>query len=295
LLAKEPVFSGIHEIQHKFKTEMNQIDYAITFACYNQVEYTRQCVDSMIKHGVDLSRLVVVDNGSTEETRSYLETLPLGGRIFNKANLGCGVAWNQGALALQAEWTIIMNNDVLVSHSWIENMINAAEQNGLKIISPSLIEGPLDYDFDSFAIESSTKMKNALRIGDRHAVCLAVHKSVWLEIGYFQPIPKLLGYEDTMFFHEADKAGIPIGMTGSSWLHHYGSITQSAMKQERGLSEKDGLGHRYNYRLLQQSWLERKLKKIKRVRQQKLWREQELTQFGRSMHGIRENGSFSWE
>jgi GT2 family glycosyltransferase len=274
---------------------MNQTDYAITFACYNQVEYTRQCVDSMIKHGVDLNRLVVVDNGSTDETRSYLETLPLGGRVFNKANLGCGVAWNQGALALQAEWTIIMNNDVLVSHGWIENMINAAEQNDLKIISPSLIEGPLDYDFEAFASESSTKMKNALRIGDRHAVCLAVHKSVWLEIGYFQPIPKLLGYEDTMFFHEADKAGIPIGMTGSSWLHHYGSITQSAMKQERGLSEKDGLGYRYNYRLLQQSWLERKLKKIKRVRQQKLWREQELTQFGRSMHGIRENGSFSWE
>jgi hypothetical protein len=98
-----------------------------------------------------------------------------------------------------------------------------------------------------------------------------------------------------MFFHEADKAGIAIGMTGGSWLHHYGSITQSAMKQERGLSEKDGLGYRYNYRLLQQSWLERKLKKIRRIRQQKLWREQELTQFGMSMHGIRENGSFSWE
>jgi GT2 family glycosyltransferase len=274
---------------------MNQIDYAITFACYNQVEYTRQCVDSMVKHGVDLSRLVVVDNGSTDDTRSYLETLPLGGRIFNKANLGCGVAWNQGALALQAEWTIIMNNDVLVSHGWIENMINAAEQNGLKIVSPALIEGPLDYDFEAFAGESSTKMKNALRLGDRHAVCLAVHKSVWLEIGYFQPIPKLLGYEDTMFFHEVDKAGIAIGMTGGSWLHHYGSITQSAMKQERGLSEKDGLGYRYNYRLLQQSWLERKLKKITRIRQQKLWREQELTQFGMSMHGIRENGSFSWE
>lgn len=274
---------------------MNQIDYAITFACYNQVEYTRQCVDSMIKHGVDLSRLVVVDNGSTDETHSYLETLPLGGRIFNQANLGCGVAWNQGALALQAEWTIIMNNDVLVSQGWIENMINAAEQNGLKIISPALIEGPLDYDFDAFAIESSIKMENALRLGGRHAVCLAVHKSVWLEIGYFQPIPKLLGYEDSMFFHEVDKAGIPIGMTGSSWLHHYGSITQSAMKQERGMSEQDGLGYRYNYRLLQQSWLERKLKKISRVRQQKRWREQELAQFGMTMHGLRQNSGFSWQ
>lgn len=274
---------------------MNPIDYAITFACYNQVEYTRQCIDSMIKNGVDLSRLAVVDNGSTDETRSYLETLPLGGRIFNQDNLGCGVAWNQGALALQAEWTIIMNNDVLVSEGWIENMINAAEQNGLKIISPALVEGPLDYDFDTFARESSAKMKDALRLGHRHAVCLAVHKSVWLEIGYFQPIPKLLGFEDTLFFHEVDKADIPTGTTGRAWLHHYGSMTQSAMKQERGLSQKDGLGYRYNYRLLQQSWLERKLKKIRKSRQQTVWREQELAQFGLSMHGIRSHGEFSWK
>jgi len=275
-------------------TPMNPLNYSITFACYNQVDYTMQCVNSMIKHGLDLSRLVVVDNGSSDTTREYLQTLPLGGRIFNRSNLGCGVAWNQGALALQSEWSIIMNNDVLVSCGWIENLIEAAEQNGLKIISPSLIEGPLDYDFDAFAEEASVNMKDALRIGDRHAVCLAVHESVWREIGYFQPIPKLLGFEDTMFFHEADKAGIPIGMTGRSWLHHYGSITQTAMKQERGLSQKEGLGNRYNYRLLQQSWLERKLKKARKLSQKKAWRRDELAQFGISMHGIRNNGGFSW-
>jgi GT2 family glycosyltransferase len=274
---------------------MNPLKYSITFACYNQLDYTIQCVNSMIKHGLDLSRLVVVDNGSGDSTRDYLKSLPLGGRIFNQANLGCGVAWNQGALTLQSEWTIVMNNDVLVSRGWIEHLIEAAEQNGLKIISPSLIEGPLDYDFDAFADQASVKMKDALRIGDGHAVCLAVHQSVWMEIGYFQPIPKLLGYEDTMFFHEADKAGIPTGMTGRSWLHHYGSITQTAMKQERGLSERDSLSNRHNYRLLQQSWLERKLKKIKKIRQKRSWYEQELAQFGMSMHGIRKNGAFSWQ
>lgn len=274
---------------------MNPLKYSITFACYNQVNYTRQCIDSMIKHGLDVSRLVVVDNGSSDDTKNYLNTLALGGRIFNKSNLGCGVAWNQGALALQSEWTIIMNNDVLVSRGWVENLIDVAEANGLKIISPALIEGPLDYDFDAFAEDAMAKMKDALRIGGRHAVCLAVHESVWLEIGYFQPIPKLLGYEDTMFFHEVDKARIPIGMTGRSWLHHYGSITQSALKQERGLSEKDGLGNRRNYRLLQQGWLERKLKKIKKLRQIQSWCAQETRHFGMSMHGGRENGRFSWK
>jgi GT2 family glycosyltransferase len=213
---------------------MKKFDYVITFACYNQVEYTKQCIDSMIKQGVDLSRVVVVDNNSSDGTRDYLDTLPLGGKIFNKTNLGCGVAWNQGALTLQAEWTIVMNNDILVSENWIENLIETAKRHNVKIISPAMIEGELDYDFDDFSEKSGLKMQNAIRLGSCHAVCLAIHESVWQEIGYFQPIPKLLGYEDALFFHEAKSANIPCAIAGTVWIHHYGSITQTAMKRERG-------------------------------------------------------------
>ncbi|ATG88842.1 glycosyltransferase family 2 protein [Methylomonas koyamae] len=274
---------------------MKSDQYAITFACYNQINYTRQCIDSMVKHGVDLKRVVVVDNGSRDGTCDYLASLGLGGLILNKSNLGCGVAWNQGALALQAEWTVVMNNDVLASANWLENLIETAEQNQLKIISPALVEGKLDYDFDEFAGNASLKMAKALRLGGKHAVCLAIHDSVWHEIGYFQPVPKLLGYEDTLFFHEAEKAGIACAMTGASWLHHYGSVTQTAMKQERGLSDKQGLGNRYNYRLLQQSWLERKLRKMARLRQANQWHDSELAQYGMTLHGIRQNGDFNWQ
>jgi GT2 family glycosyltransferase len=248
----------------------------------------------MVKHGTPLDRLIAVDNGSTDETRAYLQTLPLGGRIFNQSNLGCGVAWNQGALVHQSEWTIVMNNDVLVSPLWIENLINTAEIIGAKIISPALIEGPLDYDFDLFEKDVAKRMKNAHRIGARHAVCLAVHQSVWMDIGYFQPVPKLLGYEDTLFFNEARKANIKTAMTGASWLHHFGSITQTAMKLERGLKQSDDLPYRYNYRLLNQSWLERKLLKAKKRKQEKLWRDAEVNEYGISIHGIREDGKFSW-
>ena len=274
---------------------MNPQKYAITFACYNQVDYTKMCINSMVAHGLDLSRLVVVDNASTDDTRRYLETLALGGRIFNRTNLGCGVAWNQGALALQAEWTIIMNNDVIVSAHWIENLIETAEKNNLKVISPALIEGVMDYDFDEFSKQAQLKMQGAMRLGGQHAVCLAVHQSVWLDVGYFQAIPKLLGFEDTMFFKELVKANIASGMTGAAWLHHFGSITQSAMKQERGLSQKDGLAYRYNYRLLKQGWLTRKWNKIKKNKQLKTWFDAELKAYDMSMHGTRVNADFVWE
>ncbi|MBS0309332.1 MAG: glycosyltransferase [Proteobacteria bacterium] len=273
---------------------MNPQKYSLTFACYNQVDYTRQCIDSMVRTGLDLGRVVAVDNGSTDDTRAYLRSLPLGGVILNQGNLGCGVAWNQGALAQQAEWTVVMNNDVLVSAGWIENLIDTAERHGLKMISPAMVEGKLDYDFDAFAAETSIKMKDALRVGSCHAVCVAIHQSVWMEIGYFQPVPKLLGFEDTMFFNQAEQAGIAVGTTGASWLHHYGSVTQTAMKQEKGLTAKDSLANRYNYRLLRQSWLERKLKKRARNQRQKAWREAEVARYGMSLHGQREHGGFVW-
>ncbi len=273
---------------------MNAFDYAITFACYNQVDYTRKCLESFVDTGIDLRRVVAVDNGSSDQTREYLSGLDLGGRIFNKANLGCGVAWNQGALALQAEWTVVMNNDVIAAPGWLENMLSVAQQRGLKVVSPAMIEGELDYDFHSFARDASTRMKDLVRLGGRHAVCLAVHQSVWLDVGYFQPVPKLFGYEDTLFFNELEKAGLPMGMTGASWLHHFGSITQKAMKQERGMSNKQGLGAKNNHRLLQQSWLERKLKKMQRLQAQKQWRNAEVAEFGQSIHGLREAQQFTW-
>jgi GT2 family glycosyltransferase len=248
----------------------------------------------MVTHGTPLDRLVVVDNQSTDGTRDYLSTLPLGARIFNQHNLGCGTAWNQGALALQSEWSIIMNNDVLVSPQWIENLIQTAENLNLRVISPALIEGSLDYDFDSFSIVASQKMKNTNRLGSKHAVCLAIHQSVWMNVGYFQPVPKLLGYEDTIFFHELKKAGIQTAITGSSWLHHFGSITQTAMKIERGLSQKDGLANRYNYKLLNQGWLSRKLTKLQTKQRQINSRNTEVKQFGMSVHGLREHGQFTW-
>ena len=158
-----------------------------------------------------------------------------------------------------------------------------------------MIEGTLDYDFDEFADQASQKMGIVLRLGSRHAVCLAIHESVWMDVGYFRSTPKLWGYEDTLFFHEIDRAQIPTAWTGASWLHHFGSITQSEIKKERGLREKDSLGQRYeNHKLLQQSWLERKLSRAATKRQVKNWRNAEVNEFGMSLHGWRENGEFIW-
>lgn len=273
---------------------MSANKYSITFACYNALNYTQKCIGSLLKTNTSLKRVAVVDNCSTDGTQQYLQSLDLGALILNKSNLGCGVAWNQGALAIQSEWTVVMNNDIIVSEGWIDDLIKEAEQNNVKIISPAIIDGPLDYSFDQFSKMARDKYCNLKRFNHQHAVCMMIHESVWKEIGFFRATPSLLGYEDTLFFNAVKKHGISTMTTGKVWIHHFGSITQTLMRQERGLKEKASLGRRDNYKELHQSWLQRKLNKIRLNNVNKKSRTKELNEFGVTVHGIRENGNFKW-
>ncbi len=273
---------------------MSNFDYAITFACYNQQAYTQKTIESLVRNGYNLKRVAVVDNGSRDNTRQYLETLNLGARIFNKDNMGCGVAWNQGALHFQSEWTIVMNNDIEWTPHFLENLLEAGKSHDLKVIMPSMVERNKDYNLDSFAKRAGHTMRNAVRLGDRHGVCMAIHHSVFMQAGYFRATPQLLGYEDTLFFHEMQKHNIPMGLVGAAWIHHYGSVTVKAMKQERGIAETKGLGQRNNKLLLNQNWLTRKRNQWAWKHLRKQASTQEKSKFGFSMLGYRENGEFIW-
>jgi hypothetical protein len=49
-------------------------DHTITFACYNQLAYSHQLIDSSNPAEVDFSRIAAVDNGSIDGVREPLQT-----------------------------------------------------------------------------------------------------------------------------------------------------------------------------------------------------------------------------
>jgi GT2 family glycosyltransferase len=271
-------------------------DYSITFACYNQVDYTKLCLDSLLKSGVPGDRIVIVDNASHDGTHDFLNSLDSNIHVIhNKSNLGCGTAWNQGVLALQTEWSIIMNNDVIVQNNFAHKLLNSSEENNLLVSSPAMIEGELNYSPNEKFDSLSQGMSSYYRPSSQHLVCLAVHQKVWSSVGFFQPVPRLIGYEDTLFFNELRKNDIKTGICGGSWIHHYGSITQSAMKKERNLKNSDSLGRRDNYKLLNKSFISRKWDKLSNQFQQSKFKKMELKTFGHSIHGTNFNDeSIQW-
>ena len=269
--------------------------YSATFACYNNVAYTQKCVDSLVQTGFPMDRLVIVDNASQDNTRDYLSTLDGTHVICNQSNLGCGTAWNQGILALQTEWTVIMNNDIVVSSGWVEHLIEQAVANNLLVASPAYLEGPLNYDFDATAAQFASKMQGYVRHGYANAICLLVHNSVWQKVGYFRATPKLLGFEDTIFFFDLMRAGIGHGCLANSWIHHFGSVTVKAMNAKyQAETGKKQMADRRNYRVLQQSFLERKWRKFKKKKLIQRARVDELSRYGMTVHGVRHNDGFDW-
>lgn len=275
---------------------MTMPNYTITFACYNQLDYTQQFIASLDRTEVDFSRIVAVDNGSTDGTREWLQQQGFGAVILNERNLGCGAAWNQGALAIQSKWTIVMNNDVICAKGWLRNLLTSAEAHHLHIASPAMVEGELNYDFDALVAKATTRMKGYVRQGLPHAVCMAIRDDVWNEIGYFMPVPKLLGYEDGIFFQRAAEAGLSTGTAADSWLHHYGMTTQKALKLEMKLDQRDSLGNRNLMRLyMAQSWLARKLSRHQRRSLIKAARAHELALYGKTVHALNRQAGATWE
>lgn len=270
--------------------------YTLTFACYNQLAYTQEFIASLDRDEVDFSRIVAVDNGSTDGTREWLQHQGFGAVVLNDRNLGCGAAWNQGALALQSKWTVVMNNDVVCAKGWLRNLLACAQSRQMQVLSPALVEGELNYDFANWAISAQNKMKGYVRESAPHAVCMAIRDDVWERIGYFMPVPRLLGYEDAIFFQRALEVDLKTGTCADAWLHHYGMITQKALKMEKALDQGDSLGNRNLMRLyMNQTWIARKIARHKRRSLLANVRERELQAYGMTVHALNRHIDKPWD
>jgi GT2 family glycosyltransferase len=269
-------------------------NYTITFATLNCLDYTKKCVESLLASGVDASRIVAVDNASNDGTQEYLQQLCIGATVLNRQNLSCGAAWNQGILVQQSEWTIVMNNDIVVAPGFAERLIDFATINQLQLVSPARIDGTADYDFLDFAEQAQITTTKAVRRGSSNAICMCIHWSLFNQIGFFRANPTLLGFEDGLFYNEVRKHNIKNATTGSVWIHHFGSVTQEHMKMVLGIQSHDVLVKANDRKLYGQSWLQRKLYRHSLKRSHLAWRAQELRDYGMTLHGTRDKNAFVW-
>lgn len=204
---------------------------AVVLPVFNQLEYTRGCVDSLAPDIAGGVELIVVNNGSTDGTEAYLSSLRGAKVARNESNLGCAKAWNQGVHLSTREWTVILNNDVVVAPGWLEALVGFAGETGAEIVAPALREGPLNYPFQEYAADFMRRMRGVQRWGEAHGICFMVHRRVFEAVGGFDENFRIGQFEDADFFRRARLAGVKMAMTGGAFLHHFGSVTQNAIRE----------------------------------------------------------------
>ncbi len=275
------------------------MDLRIVIAVLNQLDYTRQCLQSLGRAGVPTGNLVVIDNASTDGTREFLASQPGLRVISNETNRGCAPAWNQGVEAAQSaccEWIVILNNDVVVAPGLREGLLGFAAQSRCDIVSPAMVEGDLDYDFDDFAAEYLRKMSRAVRRGVASGVCFMVHRNVFQTIGTFDEQLGQAGYEDEDLFRRARQAGFQLAITGRAFLHHFGSVTQKSVKSARGVSESSRLGNRDYFRKKHSlNWFRRRFDRLREGTRILFWRRAERRRFGATLHIRRIQGGWRYD
>jgi GT2 family glycosyltransferase len=121
---------------------MNQPTIIIpVFNCYAM---TRQCLDLLV--GEVEKEIVVVDDGSTDETHSSLRSY--GNRIkvvTHSENHGFATSCNNGASAASGDFFVFLNNDTLPRSGWLGALIHHARSNP----QAAMIGGKLLYPDDT--------------------------------------------------------------------------------------------------------------------------------------------------
>ncbi|MEO6033404.1 MAG: glycosyltransferase family 2 protein [Burkholderiaceae bacterium] len=268
------------------------MSYTVVIPVLNQLHYTQQCVSSLLAHGVAPDALLVIDNGSTDGTPAWLASRPDLRSVRNAVNLGCGGAWTQGAMLSDGGWVVLLNNDIVCAHNFIEAQIAAAEREALEVVSPSMVEFELDYDLNAFTTEFLRKMAGTVRRAWFHGVCFSVKRSVFHRIGFLDTDRLLFGREDAEFLARCRNNGIAVGTVGDALLHHFGSITQKAMKKEQGVNEFGD--HHYLYAKLGLDWWGRQRAKFERKARTARWVRDEHARHGLTLHMVHRDGKIEY-
>jgi len=210
---------------------------SIVIVTHNQLEYTRQCLDSVRRFTDEPFELIVVDNASTDGTVEYLRALPGVRVIANDANRGFPAAVNQGIAIASGRQVLLLNNDTVVTTGWLGRMLRALHGDPLVgLVGPcsNFVSGPQQveagYDnmaeLDGFAWDWG-KAHEGLRVQVNRLVgfCLLIRREVIETIGLLDERFGVGCFEDDDYCLRAIQAGFRAVIAGDAFVHHYGGRT----------------------------------------------------------------------
>jgi GT2 family glycosyltransferase len=216
---------------------------SIVMLSWNAPEYTKMAVESIRAYTRSPYEIVIVDNGSGPETLAVLQTLRDVRIIYNSTNAGFAHGCNQGIAAASGTHIVLLNNDVIVTDGWLENLLGAHRRDPLvgvsaprsnRIVGHQQIN-EVSYDsmeaMHRFAAGRTREFAGVhYRTNRAIGFCLCIARVVIDEIGGIDTRYGIGNFEDDDFCIRVRAAGYQIAICEDVFIHHFGSVTFAANK-----------------------------------------------------------------
>jgi len=202
----------------------------IIIPVWNQLDFTRKCIESVFKNTDYAFHLIIVDNGSNWPTKEHLDKLARDRKdavtlIRNEKNLGFIKASNQGIRQSRASYVCFLNNDTQVSEGWLKEMIRVAEaEEDIGIVNPNSntlgCKPKRAETLDSLTkrLKSYTGEWSELALAT--GFCMLVKRKVIQKVGLFDEIYGMGTFEDADFSKRAQGIGYLCVCARAAYVYH---------------------------------------------------------------------------
>jgi GT2 family glycosyltransferase len=217
---------------------------------YNNLELTRDCLDSLEKNSDDVElEIVVVDNASSDGSPAYLSSWaasrPNVKLILNNNNRGFAAGNNQGLAVASGDYLVILNNDTVVTRHWAQRMVNHLRNDSrIGIIGPLTNnignEARINTGYTTLdamhAEAGEITMQSLGRCFELDTVaffCAMLPRGTYERCG---PISEDYGvgfFEDDDYCRQVQAAGLVVACAEDVFVHHHLSASFNKLGEER--------------------------------------------------------------
>lgn len=212
---------------------------SLVIPVWNQWALTRACLASVAPTLRDGDEVIVVDNGSRDDTAAGLAQHPWVTVLTNAANRGFAAACNQGAARATGAVIVFLNNDTLVPADWLDGLLAPFADPGVVATGPmsNCASGPQQVatvGCDTDAPDGLATFAAAWRRERRGrsaetsrlvGFCLAVRATALRAIGGWDEGFATGGAEDDDLCVRLRAAGGRLVICEDTFVHHHGHAT----------------------------------------------------------------------
>jgi GT2 family glycosyltransferase len=234
----------------------------VVVCVHNALDDVKRCLESVVRHTRMPYTLLLVDDGSGEETRRYLEQFARaqGATLLrNDAAGGYTAAANRGLRESSSPLVVLLNSDTVVGREWLDRMIACAESDpAIGLVGP--LSNTASWQSAPGVMSGGDWARNTLPAGVSPAemarqvaassgrvyprlpflngFCLLLKREVVRDLGEFDEATFAGGYgEENDYCLRAGKAGWELAVADDVYVFHRQSASYSD-ERRRTLCER---------------------------------------------------------